>query len=43
MFVKFNAAENDIEGHFIETLPIFKFYRAGKKNEPLDFDGERNK
>jgi protein disulfide-isomerase A1 len=37
----FDATANEVEGLDIKGYPTLKFYPAGKKNAPIDFDGER--
>jgi len=38
---KIDATQNDVEGVDIEGFPTIKFWRADKKDDPLDYDGER--
>jgi len=37
----FDATTNEVEGLDIKGYPTLKFYAAGKKSSPIDFDGER--
>ena len=42
VIAKCDATANEVEGVQIQGYPTIKFYPAGKKNSPIDFDGERN-
>jgi len=39
---KIDATANDVEGVEIEGFPTLKFWRAENKDEPLDYDGDRD-
>jgi len=39
---KIDATSNDVEGVDVEGFPTIKFWRAGHKEEPLDYDGGRD-
>merc|ERR1712060_958034 len=42
LVAKIDATQNDVEGVDIEGFPTIKFWRANKKDEPLDYDGDRD-
>lgn len=42
IIAKFSVVDNDFDEIEIGSLPTVKFWRAGKKNDPLEFDGERS-
>lgn len=39
---KIDATANDVEGVDVEGFPTIKFWRADNKDEPLDYDGDRD-
>ncbi|CAJ1357679.1 unnamed protein product, partial [Effrenium voratum] len=39
---KIDATANDVDGVDIEGFPTIKFWRADSKEEPLDYDGDRD-
>merc|ERR1712187_483369 len=39
---KIDATANDVEGVDVEGFPTIKLWRGSKKDEPLDFDGDRD-
>mmetsp|Transcript_93623 Transcript_93623/g.265085 ORF Transcript_93623/g.265085 Transcript_93623/m.265085 type:complete len:525 (-) Transcript_93623:53-1627(-) len=39
---KIDATANDVEGIDIEGFPTIKLWRAGSKDDPLDYDGDRD-
>jgi len=39
---KIDATANDVAGVDVEGFPTIKFWRAGNKEEPLDYDGDRD-
>jgi len=39
---KIDATANDVEGVDVEGFPTIKLWRAEKKDEPLDYDGDRD-
>jgi len=42
VIAKMDATANDVEGVDIEGFPTIKFWRANKKDEPVDYDGDRD-
>lgn len=42
VIAKIDATANDVEGVDIEGFPTIKFWRADHKEEPLDYDGDRD-
>jgi protein disulfide-isomerase A1 len=42
VIAKIDATENDVEGVEVEGFPTIKFWRADKKDDPLDYDGDRD-
>lgn len=43
LLVKIDSTENEIEGVSVQGFPTLKFYKAGQKDTPIDFAGERTK
>jgi len=41
IIAKMDATLNDAKGVEIQGFPTIKFYKAGQKSAPLDFDGDR--
>jgi len=41
VIAKFDATANEVEGLEIRGYPTLKFYPAGSKGNPIDYDGER--
>lgn len=41
VIAKFDATANEVEGLEIRGYPTLKFYPAGSKSNPIDYDGER--
>jgi len=41
IIAKFSVVDNDFDEIEISSLPTIKFWRAGKKEDPIEFDGER--
>lgn len=41
IIAKFSVVDNDFDEIEITSLPTIKFWRAGKKEDPIEFDGER--
>ena len=41
VIAKFDATANEVEGLDIRGYPTLKFYPAGQKSNPVDYDGER--
>ncbi len=39
--VEIDATKNDIEGVNVRSFPTIKFYKAGQKDKPIDFSGDR--
>jgi protein disulfide isomerase len=39
---KIDMTANDVEGVDVEGFPTIKFWRADKKDDPLDYDGDRD-
>merc|ERR1719235_1134217 len=39
---KMDATENDAEGLDVQGFPTIKFWRGDKKDDPLDYDGDRD-
>merc|ERR1711959_763432 len=39
---KMDATANDVEGVDVEGFPTIKLWRADKKDDPLDYDGDRD-
>eukprot|EP00415_Alexandrium_ostenfeldii_P000896 UN0896 len=39
---KIDATANDVDGVDVEGFPTIKFWRADNKEEPLDYDGDRD-
>lgn len=39
---KIDATANDVEGVEVDGFPTIKFWRADKKDSPLDYDGDRD-
>lgn len=42
VIAKIDATANDVEGVDVEGFPTIKFWRADKKDAPIDFDGDRD-
>merc|ERR1719253_2572921 len=42
VIAKIDATANDVEGVSAEGYPTIKFWRADKKDDPLDYDGDRD-
>jgi protein disulfide-isomerase A1 len=42
MVAKMDATENDVEGVRVESFPTIKFFKAGDKTNPIDYNGARN-
>jgi len=42
LVAKIDATANDVEGIDIEGFPTIKLWRAGNKDDPLDYDGDRD-
>merc|ERR1719284_557402 len=42
VIAKMDATANDVEGVDVEGFPTIKFWRADNKDEPLDYDGDRD-
>ncbi|CAE8641872.1 unnamed protein product, partial [Polarella glacialis] len=42
VIAKIDATANDVEGVDVEGFPSIKFWRADNKDEPLDYDGDRD-
>jgi len=42
VIAKIDATANDVEGVDVEGFPTIKFWRADKKDDPLDFDADRD-
>lgn len=42
VIAKCDATANEIPGVEIKSFPTLKFYPKGKKNSPIEFNGERN-
>merc|ERR1719198_377499 len=42
VIAKIDAVANDVEGVDIEGYPTIKFWRADNKEDPLDYDGDRD-
>jgi protein disulfide-isomerase A1 len=42
LIAKIDATANDVEGVDVEGFPTIKFWRADNKDEPLDYDGDRD-
>ena len=40
---KFDATMNEAEGVEIQGYPTLKFYKKGKKNSPVSYEGGRTK
>ena len=43
LLVKVDSTENEIPGVSVQGFPTLKFYKAGQKDTPIDFAGERTK
>jgi protein disulfide-isomerase A1 len=41
VIAKMDSTANEVESVSIQGFPTIKFYPAGKKNAPMDFDGDR--
>ena len=41
VIAKFDAASNEVTSVQIKGYPTIKFYPAGKKDSPVEYDGER--
>jgi len=41
VIAKCDSTANEVQGVHIKGFPTIKFWPAGKKNEPIDYDGER--
>ena len=39
---KIDATANDVNGVDIEGFPTIKFWRADNKEQPIDYDGDRD-
>mmetsp|Transcript_47271 Transcript_47271/g.101194 ORF Transcript_47271/g.101194 Transcript_47271/m.101194 type:complete len:483 (-) Transcript_47271:57-1505(-) len=42
IIAKIDATANDIDGVTVEGFPTIKLWRAGKKDQPVDYDGDRD-
>jgi len=42
IIAKIDATTNDVQGVDVEGFPTIKFWRADGKDEPLDYDGDRD-
>merc|ERR1719356_614999 len=42
VIAKIDATANDVEGVDVEGFPTIKFWPADQKDEPLDYDGDRD-
>lgn len=42
MIAKMDATANDADGVDVQGFPTIKFWRANKKDDPLDYDGDRD-
>eukprot|EP00929_Paragymnodinium_shiwhaense_P078620 TRINITY_DN40773_c0_g1_i1.p1 TRINITY_DN40773_c0_g1~~TRINITY_DN40773_c0_g1_i1.p1 ORF type:complete len:510 (+),score=101.76 TRINITY_DN40773_c0_g1_i1:62-1531(+) len=42
VIAKIDATANDVEGVEVEGFPTLKLFRADKKDDPLDYDGDRD-
>eukprot|EP00933_Yihiella_yeosuensis_P013996 TRINITY_DN12717_c0_g2_i2.p1 TRINITY_DN12717_c0_g2~~TRINITY_DN12717_c0_g2_i2.p1 ORF type:complete len:486 (-),score=126.17 TRINITY_DN12717_c0_g2_i2:290-1747(-) len=42
VIAKLDATANDVEGAEVEGFPTIKFWRADNKEEPLDYDADRD-
>jgi protein disulfide-isomerase A1 len=42
VIAKIDATANDVEGVDVEGFPTIKLWRADKKDDPVDFDGDRD-
>jgi protein disulfide-isomerase A1 len=42
VIAKIDATSNNVQGVDVEGFPTIKFWRANKKDEPLDYDGDRD-
>ncbi|CAE6966457.1 Pdi [Symbiodinium sp. CCMP2592] len=42
MIAKIDATSNDVDGVDIEGFPTIKFWRADNKEQPIDYDGDRD-
>eukprot|EP00928_Gymnodinium_smaydae_P058985 TRINITY_DN4220_c0_g3_i1.p1 TRINITY_DN4220_c0_g3~~TRINITY_DN4220_c0_g3_i1.p1 ORF type:complete len:510 (-),score=152.03 TRINITY_DN4220_c0_g3_i1:93-1544(-) len=42
VIAKIDATANDVEGVDVEGFPTIKFWRADKKDSPIDYDGDRD-
>merc|ERR1719199_1009812 len=42
VIAKIDATANDVEGVDVEGFPTIKFWRADKKDDPMDYDGDRD-
>lgn len=42
VIAKIDMTANDVEGVDVEGFPTIKFWRADKKDDPLDYDGDRD-
>lgn len=43
LLVKIDSTENEIPGINIQSFPTLKFYKAGRKSNPIEFTGDRTK
>jgi len=42
VIAKIDSTANDVEGVDVEGFPTIKFWRADKKDDPMDYDGDRD-
>merc|ERR1711988_620161 len=42
VIAKMDATTNDVAGVDVEGFPTIKFWRADKKDDPMDYDGDRD-